>query len=334
MKGERRHPKWMVLRKTKDYNFIILNVKGKNTYTYQLGAGPILDGSKLGNRAVSIKDNEYMDIGTIHNQKELYKVGDIVRVSITGITKKTRGGRNIFNVQMKEILGQGEGEGAASTESLDILTKSFSPILIPHDIEYDNNKLSIIIKDIDTVEYDVVSVDNGWYLENPYTSLSDLRKTSYPITLVESILPYWSSVAPLMFSGHIQKTDIDISKPPSRERQDKQSAGILDSKDDNRLLKPTTKKALEIISRVLDKLSKEKITWTGPKGLGIDLATPIESPSGPTRLANEETLPDYDGRKRSDEKEIQPKSNEKKKKPIKYIEMSNNASQLSDFNKF
>lgn len=27
MKGERRHPKWLVLRKTKDYNFIILNVK-------------------------------------------------------------------------------------------------------------------------------------------------------------------------------------------------------------------------------------------------------------------------------------------------------------------
>ena len=333
MKGERRHPKWMVLRKTKDYNFIILNVKGTSKYTYQLGAGPILDGSKLGNRAVSIKGNEYMDIGTIYNQKELYKVGDIVRVSITGITKKSRGGRNIFNVQMKEIVGNGEGEGAASAESLDILTKSFNPILIPHDIEYNNHKLKIILKDIDTVEYDVVQQNNLWYLENPHTSLSDLRKTSYPITLAESINPYWTSIAPLLFDGYLQKTDIEIAKPPSRKRQDKQSAGILDSKDDNRLLKPTTKKALEIISRVLDQLSKEKITWTGPKGLGIDLATPNESPSGPTRLASEETLPDYDGRKRSDEKEIQPKSNENEKKPIKHIEVSNNASQLSDFNK-
>ena len=52
MKGERRHPKWMLLRNTKDYNFIVLDVKGKNSYTYRLGAGPILDGSKLGNRAV------------------------------------------------------------------------------------------------------------------------------------------------------------------------------------------------------------------------------------------------------------------------------------------
>jgi hypothetical protein len=323
----------MILRKTKDYNFIILNVKGKNTYTYQLGAGPILDGSKLGNRAVSIKDNEYMDIGTIHNQKELYKVGDIVRVSITGITKKTRGGRNIFNVQMKEIIGQGEGEGAASAESLDILTKSFSPILIPHDIEYENNKLSIIIKDIDTVEYDVISVDNSWYLENPYTPLSDLRKTSYSITLAESMLPYWSSIAPLMFSGHIVKMEMDDEKEPNREKEDDESAGILDADDENRLLKPSTKKALEVITRVLDQLSKEKITWTGARGLGIDLGTPIESPSGPTRLANEETLPDYDGRKRSDEEEIQPKSNDKSKKPIKHIEIHDNATQLSDFNK-
>ena len=335
MKGERRHPKWLVLRKTKDYNFIILNVKGKNTYTYQLGAGPILDGSKLGNRAVEVNGNHYMDIGTIHNQKTQYKVGDIVRVSITGITKKTRGGRDVFNVQMKEIIGEGEGEGAASAESLDLLTKSFNPILVPHDIEFEDNKLKVILKDIDTVEYNVVEHDNMWYLENPHTALSDLRKTSYPITLAESMFPYWSSVAPLMFSGHIVKSELTMEeeKPPSRKRQEKQSAGVLEADDENRLLKPTTKKALEIISRALDQLHKERTTWTGPKGLGIDMATPIESPSGPTRLANEETMPDYDGRKRSDEKEIQPKSNDKKKKPIKHIEMSNNDSQLSDFNK-
>tara|TARA_B100000900_G_scaffold102355_1_gene84866 strand:- start:1980 stop:3443 length:1464 start_codon:yes stop_codon:yes gene_type:complete len=333
MKGERRHPKWLILRKTKDYNFIILNVKGKNTHTYQLGAGPILDGSKLGNRAVEVNGNYYMDIGTIHNQKTEYKVGDIVRVSITGITKKTRGGRDVFNVQMKEIIGEGEGEGAASAESLNLLTKSFNPILVPHDIEFEDNKLKVILKDIDTVEYNVVEHDNMWYLENPHTALSDLRKTSYPITLAESMLPYWSSVAPLMFSGHIIKDDVLSQKPPSRKKQEKQSAGVLEADDENRLLKPTTKKALEIISRALDQLQKERTTWTGPKGLGIDMATPIESPSGPTRLANEETMPDYDGRKRSDEEEIQPKSNDKKKKPIKHIEMSNDASQLSDFNK-
>ena len=333
MKGERRHPKWMLLRNTKDYNFIVLDVKGKNSHTYRLGAGPILDGSKLGNRAVEVNGQEYMDIGTIHNQTDSYKVGDVVRVSITGVTKKTRGGRDVFNVQMKQITGKGDGEGAASAESLDILTKSLTPILVPHDIEYDNNKLKVILKDVDTVEYDVVSYGNLWYLENPSTVLSGMVKSNYPVTLAESMYPYWSAVAPLMFDGHLVKRDVLDEKPPSRKRQDKQSAGILDADDDNRLLKPTTKKALEIITRALDKLHKERTTWTGPKGLGIDMATPIESPSGPTRLANEETMPDYDGRKRSDEKEIEPKKNKKEKKPIKHIEVNDNTSQLSDFNK-
>jgi len=333
MKGERRHPKWMLLRNTKDYNFIVLDVKGKNSHTYRLGAGPILDGSKLGNRAVEVNGQEYMDIGTIHNQTDSYKVGDVVRVSITGVTKKTRGGRDVFNVQMKQITGKGDGEGAASAESLDILTKSLTPILVPHDIEYDNNKLKVILKDVDTVEYDVVSYGNLWYLENPSTALSGMVKSNYPVTLAESMYPYWSAVAPLMFDGHLVKRDVLDEKPPSRKRQDKQSAGILDADDDNRLLKPTTKKALEIITRALDKLHKERTTWTGPKGLGIDMATPIESPSGPTRLANEETMPDYDGRKRSDEKEIEPKKNKKEKKPIKHIEVNDNTSQLSDFNK-
>ncbi len=332
MKGERRHPKWMLLRNTKDYNFIVLDVKGKNSHTYRLGAGPILDGSKLGNRAVEVNGQEYMDIGTIHNQTDLYKVGDVVRVSITGVTKKTRGGRDVFNVQMKQITSKGDGEGAASAESLDILTKSLSPILVPHDIEYDNNKLKVILKDVDTVEYDVVNYGNLWYLENPSTALSGMVKSNYPVTLAESMYPYWGAVAPLMFDGHIVKEGVLDQKPPSRKRQEKQSAGVLEADDDNRLLKPTTKKALDIISRALDQLSKEKITWTGPKGLGIDMATPIESPSGPTRLANEETMPDYDGRKRSDEKVIEPKSNHKEKKPIKHIDIKQNTSQLSDFN--
>lgn len=65
---------------------------------------------------------------------------------------------------------------------------------------------------------------------------------------------------------------------------------------------------MEVIVRTLDKLVKERMTWTGPKGLGIDLGTPVESPAGPTRLTDEENLPDYHPRV----DDIEPK---KKKKP-------------------
>ena len=39
MKGERRHPKWVLYRSSRDYNFIVLDRRGKGPYTYQLGAG-------------------------------------------------------------------------------------------------------------------------------------------------------------------------------------------------------------------------------------------------------------------------------------------------------
>ena len=45
------------------------------------------------------------------------------------------------------------------------------------------------------------------------------------------------------------------------------------------------------------------MTWTGPKGLGIDMATPDESPRGPTKLRDEATLPDFDGEKKDSEEE-------------------------------
>ena len=318
MKGERRHPKWLLLRKSRDFNFIVLDKRGKGPYTYQLGAGPILDGTEIGNRAITYKNQDYMDVGTAHNQQRLFKVGDIVRASITGITKKKRGERDIFNVQVKEIESEGEGEGPASTESLDLITKTFKPILIPHDIDYNGKILKILLNEVDSVSYNITREDDNWYIHDPVSALGDLCKTNYSLVLAESLQPYWQSVAPLMLEGYLKKfADTDYNQPV-KEDEEEDSAGILEEDDDNRLLKPTTKKALEIITRALDQLAKEKLTWTGPKGLGIDMATPIESPHGPTQLTEESNLPDYDGDK-------PPKSEPKGKKPIKHIEMDTNA---------
>ncbi len=324
MKGERRHPKWLLLRESRDFNFIVLDRRGKGPYTYQLGAGPILDGEALGNRAVTYKNNFYMDVGTAHRQQRTFKVGDIVRATVTGVTKKRRKNRDVFNVQVREIESEGEGEGAASAESLDLMTKSFAPLLIPHDIEYNDGVLQVILKGVDTVSYQVTHMDDNWYLHDPSSALGDLTKSNYSLTLAESLHPFWHSVAPLMLDGHLVKTEMDEKKVPSRKRQEEQSAGVLDAKDDNRLLKPSTKKALDVISRALDRLAKEKLTWTGPKGLGIDMATPVESPSGPTRLTEESNLPDYDGKVRPDEKDGID-SDDKKKKPITHVEMKTDA---------
>lgn len=319
MRGERRHPKWIVYRDSRDFNFIILDRRGKGPYTYQLGAGPILEIEGLGNRAVEHDGEHYMDVGTAHNQRMVFKVGDIVRASITGISKKNRKNRPVYNVQVKELEGEGEGEGAASTESLDLMTKAFAPILVPHDIEISDSQIQIVLKGVDTVVYDMEKIGDVWCVHSPKSTMGDLTKTDYPVVLAESLMPFWSSVAPLMVKGLIKKeieSDV-MPKLPSKKRTETQSAGVLEENDENRLLKPNqTKKALEIISRVLDRIAKERMTWTGPKGLGIDVGTPQESPRGPTQLRNESTLPDFDG-----EKKITDEKKEKKTKRLNHIQV-------------
>jgi len=318
MKGERRHPKWLLYRDTKDFNFIVLDRRGKGPFTYQLGAGPILDGEGLGNRAIEHKGHYYMDVGTAFNQQKAFKVGDIVRASITGVTKKNRKERPVYNIQFKEIEGEGEGEGAASVESLDLLTKSFTPIIMPHDLEIIDDELLIHINDVDIVKYKFEQFEDNWFIHSPKSSLSGIMKNDYPVVLSQSLMPFWSSVAPLMIKGIVtKKTELDMPKKPTEEQMEEESAGLIDEDDENRLLKPETKKkALELILRTLDTISKEKMTWTGPKGLGIDVGTPQESPRGPTKLTEEENLPDFDG-----EKIITDEKKEKKNERLNHIKL-------------
>ena len=73
------------------------------------------------------------------------------------------------------------------------------------------------------------------------------------------------------------------------------------------------------------------MTWTGPKGLGIDMATPVESPQGPTKLTEDSNLPDYDGKKRFDEEDAEDEDEEKES--AKHIDLRTNAGESIAFDK-
>ena len=91
-------------------------------------------------------------------------------------------------------------------------------------------------------------------------------------------------------------------------------------------------KALEIALRALDVIAKEKMTWTGARGLGIDMATPVESPRGPTKLRDESTLPDYDMRPRPGEDPEKPMPGGKKgKERVTHAKMTTNEGESVDF---
>ena len=197
------------------------------------------------------------------------------------------------------------------------MTKSYSAINIPHNIEYDEEGFRVVLKDIDTVTYQVDEVGDMWYLHSPQGNMDLLFKNQYAVTLAESLQPFWGSVAPLMLSG-VLKSEEEFSSPPKKhtpKEMEEGSVGILEEDDENRLLKPEDKKkAIEVILRTLDTLTKEKLTWTGPRGLGIDVGTPTESPSGPTKITEEENLPDFDGR--TDEEKDKEFKKPKHMKPV------------------
>ena len=335
MKGERRHPKWIIHRNNKDLNFIILDVRGKGPYTYRLGAGPINHGGELGNRAIEIDGRTYMDVGTAHKVEKPFKEGDIVEGKVSGVTRKTRGGRDIYNVQVNEITGEGHGEGPASTESLSLFTKSLPPILQPHDIDYDGRVLKILLNDVDIVEYEIYTSPslNGWSTLNPIAQMGELSKSQYPIQLAESLRPFWSPVAALMIEGHLTKMAYsDSDEEEQAERIEEESAGVLNQKEKNILLKPKMVKALEVVLRALDTIAKERMTWTGPKGLGIDFGTPMESPRGPTKLKDESTLPDYDMRPRPGEDPEKPMlANKKGKHKLEHAKLQTDEAESFDF---
>jgi len=337
MKGEKRHPKWLILREGKTMNFVILDKRGKGPYTYRLGAGPILTNEGLGNRAVELDGKYYMDIGTAQRVEKPFEEGDIVEATISGVTKKARGGRDIFNVQITSVDKEGQGEGPASSESLSLLTKSYSPIIIPHDIDFDGKVIKIMLEDIDTVEYQVKQWNESWYLQNPSCIMGDLKKSNYSYRLSESLRPFWEPVISLMLKGYVEKMDKDdeinvVPKKIDPKRIERESAGVLDQKEKNILLKPSMVKALEVALRALDVIAKERMASSGGKGLGIDMATPVESPSGPTQLRDQSTLPDYDMRPRPAEDPEKPMPRkEKGKEKISHAKLSTNEGESVDF---
>ena len=207
-------------------------------------------------------------------------------------------------------------------------------MIIPHDLDFDGKVLKVVIEDIDTVEYETLKFNNSWFLHTPRCVMGDLSKSNYSLKLSESLRPFWEPVASLMLNGYVEKMmySENEDEEDEAERIDEDSAGILNQKEKNILLKPSMVKALEIALRALDVISKERMASSGGKGLGIDMATPVESPRGPTKLRDDSTLPDYDMRPRPAEDPEKPMRGGKKgKEPLSHAKLTTNEGESVDF---
>ena len=306
MKGEARHPKWVMYQKGNDVTLMVLERRGESPYTYRLGTGPIIHGEDLGDRAVKIEDDIYMDIGASFNAPEKYEVGDFVKVNVTSVTEgEASENQKVYTVHAPRIEGEAEGEPLVSTESLAMLAKADmtqSPLNI-----YRSDRHIRVSFEAGDVLYKATTRGQYWTVHTP------VADNDYLIRLSESQRPFWSPVAGVMLKG-----DFSI-----KEREDK--AEVHESKGDAKPLIPpkkihgtgtwdkeknkVMKKGVELLERLLAKsgVGQVGMSASGPKGLGIDYGTPIQSPTGPTNPDDAKTMPDYDvrdiERDRKDEEE-------------------------------
>ena len=143
--------------------------------------------------------------------------------------------------------------------------------------------------------------------------MGGITDSDYSIRLAESLESYWEDGF-----NELLKEETEIEPEIDEERIEEESAGILKPKDKNIIMKPRDMyKALLLIEQVLDKMEKGFSNLAG-RGLGIDVGGGVESPRGPTKLDAEQSLPDWDMKKRptqdSEKAEDYPGRKRKKKK--------------------
>lgn len=303
MRGERRHPKWFLLRADKEVSLIVLDVRGKGPFTYRLGAGP-LDGDGFGNRAVEHDGKTYLDVGTVSSPKPFVE-GDVIDVRVSGVKARKRQGKEIYDVAAAKIAGESE-DAPASLETLSLLTKSHPVIPIAFDLNVDNDRITLSFPEVDDVVYRMEHSVHGTWAHSPKSTLGELMKSDYPLLLAESLRPLWGQAASLVLKGVEATTGRSMSDEKDRERAEEDSGGVIEAESEDNVLKPKKMQAMvKTLSRmvdVLDRLEKEKMSGgPGARGLGIDVGSQIESPRGPTTLTTEQSLPDWDMRERPTE---------------------------------
>jgi len=321
MEGEARHPKWVLLDDEKRVSVIILGQRGQNNPVYRLGIGPVSDeiAEKLGNRAAKVDGKQYMDIGTASGDGS-FDEGDFATVSVGSVSRRERGGESVYALHGAKLQGAAESKATDSIATLGMLTKSGIPH-IPHSVAVEGVKVIVSLPTIDDdVIYKARRLENetGVLLDVWRIGKGESLQGDYPVRVAETLRPCWEPLAALMLKG-VAKIDYDPREYMHDKKRKKKAEVTPDPRPEdkkpkkimpNQLLKdPVIVKALLVLEELL---AKEKMTWTGPKGLAVGLGTEDAAPRGPTELTRPETLPDFypDGR----EKEKTPESGSKSKK--------------------
>jgi len=283
MKGETRHPKWLLMTKEHQLDVMVLETGG----ACLLGVGPLLEdqAKRLGNRAVKFKGEHYMDVGSL--VKEGLEPGQCITVKTSNVTAKGRDNLKVFTLHGAKYLKEAEASSTDSLQTLSILSGEKNQD-VPHNVRVKKGSVHLDFPSGHVV-YDTEPYGHSFIIK------AIDAPNSYLETLAESQREYWEPLAAVFLRAEVEtkkakKANV-VPEPPANH--DKKPKKVL--KPAERLLKdPKLAKQLTSALETLDNILKEKTTFTGPKGLGIDYATPVESPSGPTENTEGHNLPDHD----------------------------------------
>jgi len=296
MKGEPRHPKWVLLSKEKMVDVIILSRAGKN---YTVGVGPLMHPENYGKRAQQVGEEHYMNVGSAKGPRGL-NVGDYATVRCTGVSASKKE-YPVYRIRSAKITDN-EPLAADSVETLAIMSGEHH---VPQQVNMKKGKITITFPAFDDeVICKTRKEDSSWVVE-PHTSIWG---NDYLVKLARDQEAYWELKAAWLLKqkeeDEPEYDEVDPEPPAGHFKKPKQ---VLEDEEE------VIKRGLELVERGLEHLAKEKITSTGVQGLGMDYATYDESPRGPTENIRDNTMPDFDPQARSDD-DVKPAKGKKTKR--------------------
>ena len=286
MKGEPRHPKWVLLSKEKMVDVIIISRAGKN---YTIGVGPLMNPENYGKRAQQVGDEHYMNVGSAKGPRGL-NVGDYATVSCTGVSS-TKGEHPVYRIRSAKVTDN-EPLAADSVETLSILRGEHH---VPQQVTMKKGKINIFFPAFDDEVICKTQKEDGVWRIEPQSSIWG---NEYLVKLAQDQEAYWELKAAWLLkdedADEPEYEEVDPEPPAGHSKKRKK---VLDEEEE------VIKRGLELMERGLEHLTKEKITSTGVQGLGIGYASLDDSPRGPTENIRDDTMPDFDPQARRDDEE-------------------------------
>lgn len=183
MKGEPRHPKWVLLSKEKMVDVIILSRNGKS---YTVGVGPLMHPEHYGKRAQQVGEEHYMNIGSAKGPRGL-KVGDFATIRCTGVSS-SNGEHTTYRVRSAKITDD-EPLAADSVETLAVMSGDHH---VPQQVNMKKGKITIFFPSFDDEVICKTRKEEGdWYVEPE----SSLWGNDYLVELARDQEAYWIAKA-------------------------------------------------------------------------------------------------------------------------------------------